>query len=393
MAYRQQPPKPVGGFYPQTKVYSDGSHYIAIPHTERPYRPKRKHVEEVITIKEESPEEVKAEPTNESDAPSDGNAAETLLTLAERPPEEVHGQTGESSQNEDNGLVNAQNNSSLISFDAGQVETQLRDMAAATRCERKLTRKELFNELYAETVGVKKAERRKKIVAAMRPYFKDEKSATEFVNNNFERKRRNLISRRIRLSRKINLQDFNYFVTFTYSDALHTEDTFRKKLKVSLTHLCSRKGWKYVGVWERSPKKKRLHFHGLFNIPQGTMPGFIIEVNDYSLSSHRRQITHQNTYFNDNFGRSDFETIDDSSTLGRAVAYIMKYIEKTGEKIVYSKGLPQYFISDIMTDDIICPIGVEDGKLLLYDNFTCWDEGVLIGTVCGDVIRQLRTSN
>ncbi len=71
----------------------------------------------------------------------------------------------------------------------------------------------------------------------------------------------------------------------------------------------------------------------------------------------------------------------------------MKYIEKTGEKIVYSKGLPQYFISDIMTDDIICPIGVEDGKLLLFDNFTCWDEGVLIGTVCGDVIRQLRTSN
>lgn len=365
MAYRQQPPKPVGGFYPQTKVYSDGSHYIAIPHTTRPYRPKRKHVEEVISVATEPPEEVKAEPTNEPDAPPEENAAETLLTLAERPPDEVHGQTGESPQK----------------------------VKESPKTVRKLTRKELFNELYAETVGVKKAERRKKIVAAMRPYFKDEKSATDFVNNNFERKRRNLISRRIRLSRKINLQDFNYFVTFTYSDALHTEDTFRKKLKVALTHLCSRKGWKYVGVWERSPKKKRLHFHGLFNIPQGTMPGFIIEVNDYSLSTHRRQITHQNTYFNDNFGRSDFETIDDSSTLGRAVAYIMKYIEKTGEKIVYSKGLPQFFISDIMTDDIICPIGVEDGKLLLYDNFTCWDEGVLIGTVCGDVIRQLRTSN
>lgn len=384
MAYRQQPPKPVGGFYPQTKVYSDGSHYIAIPHTTRPYRPKRKHVEETISVSlppsilsaetvdepllkssVEPPEEVKAEPTNETDAPPEENAAETLLTLAERPPDEVHGQTGESPQK----------------------------AKESPKTERKLTRKELFNELYAETVGVKKAERRKKIVAAMRPYFKDEKSATDFVNNNFERKRRNLISRRIRLSRKINLQDFNYFVTFTYSDALHTEDTFRKKLKVALTHLCSRKGWKYVGVWERSPKKKRLHFHGLFNIPQGTMPGFIIEVNDYSLSTHRRQITHQNTYFNDNFGRSDFEMIDDSSTLGRAVAYIMKYIEKTGEKIVYSKGLPQYFISDIMTDDIICPIGVEDGKLLLYDNFTCWDEGVLIGTVCSDVIRQLRTSN
>ena len=27
--------------YPKTKVYSDGRHYIAIPHTENPYRRKR----------------------------------------------------------------------------------------------------------------------------------------------------------------------------------------------------------------------------------------------------------------------------------------------------------------------------------------------------------------
>lgn len=380
MSYRQQPPKPIGGFYPQTKVYSDGSHYIAIPHTTHPYRPKKKHIEETISVSlptsiltaetvDELPLKSSVEPSaevkNEPDALPDENAVETLLSLAERLPEQVDVKTDETPQNAKDSL----------------------------KIERKLTRKELFNELYAESVGVKKAERRNKIVAAMRPYFKDEKSTVDFVNNNFERKRRNLISRRIRLSRKINLQDFNYFVTFTYSNALHTEDTFRKKLKVALTHLCSRRGWKYVGVWERSPKKKRLHFHGLFNIPQGTMPGYLIEVNDYSLSTHRRQITHQNTYFNDRFGRSDFEDIKDYSTLGKAVAYIMKYLEKTGEKIVYSKGLPQYFISDIMTDDIICPIGVEDGKLLLFDDFTCWDEGVLIGTVGGDVIRQLRTSN
>lgn len=373
MGYRQQKPKPIGGFYPQTKVYSDGSHYIAIPHTTRPYRPRKKHAEEIISVSDKPPDEAENKPCNECKPPPDETAAETLLTLAERPPEAVVGQADETPQNEDYGLV----------------ETQLRNMAAV----RKITRKELFNELYAETVGVKKAERRKRIVAAMLPYFKDEKRAAEFVNANFERKKRNLIARRIRLSRKINLQDFNYFVTFTYNDALHTEDTFRKKLKVTLAHFCNRKGWKYVGVWERSPKKKRLHFHGLFYIPQGAMPGMIIEVNDYSLITHRRQITHQNTYFNDRFGRSDFDVINDNSTLGRSVAYIMKYIEKTGEKIVYSKGLPQFFISDIMTDDIICPIGVEDGKLLLYDDFNCWDEGVLVGKVDKNTIKQLKPSN
>lgn len=57
----------------------------------------------------------------------------------------------------------------------------------------------------------------------------------------------------------------------------------------------------------------------------------------------------------------------------------MKYLEKTGEKIVYSKGLPQYFISDIMEDDIVTTIGLEDKKLLLFDDFTCWDEGDISG--------------
>ncbi len=362
MSYRQQQPKPVGGFYPQTKVYNDGSHYIAIPHTERPYRPKRKHVEEVITVNEELPQETQAEDT-EAGAITDNVIAP--IPLEKNSDEQVVKRTDETTQK----------------------------VKERPKIERTLTRKQLFNELYAETNGIRKTERRKKIIAAMLPYFKDEKSASDFVNANFERKQRNLICRRVRLTRKVNLQDFNYFVTFTYNNALHTEESFRKKLKTALTHLYSRRGWKYVGVWERSPKKQRLHFHGLFNIPQGTMPGYLIEVNDYSLSTHRRQITHQNTYFNEHFGRSDFEAIDDRATLGKAIAYIMKYLEKTGEKIVYSKGLPQYFISDIMTDDIICPIGLEDSKLLLFDDFNCWDEGVLIGKVDTATIKQLRTAN
>lgn len=146
-------------------------------------------------------------------------------------------------------------------------------------------------------------------------------------------------------------------------------------------------------MWERSPGKQRLHFHGLFRIPEGTLPGALIEKEDYNLTTHRRQITHQNTYFNERFGRSDFEAIDDKSKLGHAVAYILKYIEKTGEKIVYSKGLPQYFLSDVMDEDIVCPYGIEDKKLLLYDDFRCWDEGVLMGKVSKDVIDRMPKSD
>ena len=38
--------------YGETKVYFDGSHYIAIPHTEKPYRKGRKFIEEEITVTE-----------------------------------------------------------------------------------------------------------------------------------------------------------------------------------------------------------------------------------------------------------------------------------------------------------------------------------------------------
>ena len=123
------------------------------------------------------------------------------------------------------------------------------------------------------------------------------------------------------------------------------------------------------------------------------MPGMILDIEDYSFNTHKRQITHQNLYFEEHFGRNDFEPIEDQSRLGDAMAYLMKYLEKTGEKIVYSRGLPQYFKSDILDDDVVCPIGMEDQKLLLFDNFSCFEDGVYIGEVSPEVIRQLRKGN
>ena len=366
MAYKwQKEVKPKGGFYPETKVYFDGSHYIAIPHTERPYRPRKKPVEEVITVNANAPpisEEV-------SDVQSD----------VER---EISEQENSAPAKEADALIG------VPIDDYNDTPPNMPQISYI-----KITKKQLFEQLYKENLFLKYRERRDKIIKAMRPYFDDEERTAFYVETNLDRKRRNLIARRIRLTRKANLQNFNYFVTFTYDSALHTEDSFRKKLKNTLGHFCSRKNWRYIGVWERSPEKKRLHFHGVFDIPDGTMPGILYEKSDYSFNKHRRLTTVQNTYFNDRFGRCDFEKIEGYGKLGEALAYIMKYIEKSGEKIVYSKGLPQFFISDIMTEDVVCNIGMEDSKLLLYDDFRCWNEGVLVGTVGTDTIQKLRKSH
>lgn len=347
--------------YGQCKIYSDGNHYIAIPHTERLVRRRRPRKEEIITVREKA-------------------------TVCDKNSASVKTDNDVLRITEPNVVSVADTNASV----ADKAETSGTHSSPLPETETRMTKKELFDKLYDEYIELPRSKRKEAVLADMLPYFKSESSARLYVDGQFERKQRNLISRRMRLARKVNMQELDHFVTFTYSDKLHTEESFRKKLRNTLSHLCSRKGWRYVGVWERSPEKKRLHFHGLFHIPEGTMPGKMSSVSSYSFSSHTRQVTHQNSYFLEQFGRNDFEDITDARRIGDVIAYLTKYIEKSGEKIVYSRGLYAYFISDIMDDDVVCPIGIEDRKLLLFDDFMCFDEGVLMGRVCRDVIRRLR---
>ena len=337
--------------YGETKVYFDGSHYIAIPHTVRPTKRRPKPIEEEITVIQGNEEGSTVEPSVSLETTDNTNLEE-------------------------------------------KVQKPTENSEKPTKTTIKMTKKELFDNLYTKYLDLPKRKRREKLLQEMQPYFKKYEYCELYVDSNIERRQRNLICRRIRMTRKANLAGFNYFCTFTYDDKKHTEASFKKGIKTCLRNLCYRKNWKYMGVWERAPKTNRLHFHGLFNIPPNSMPGILSIVKDYDTRSHKMQTSIQSSYFNERFGRSDFKEIDEQEKrLGNALAYLMKYIEKTGEKIVYSKGLPQYFISDIMDDDIVCTIGQEDKKLLLFDDFTCWDEGCLVGKVSPEVIAQMRKCN
>ena len=256
--------------------------------------------------------------------------------------------------------------------------------------EKEIDLNKYFEKLYKNNLDKKVKDRNRIIVESLKLYIKNQEILKQFVKDNLKRKLRNLIERRKRFIRKIYLQEWSYFCTFTYDNKKHNEDSFKTKLSNALKHLSNRKGWKYTGVWERSPKNNRLHFHALIYIPNNDLE--FIEVRDFSTKSHKMQTTYQSKYFLERFGRNDFAPIT-PFTLSQSMAYIMKYLGKTEERIVYSKGLPTYFISDIMEDDIVCTIGIEDRKLLLFDNFNCWDEGVLIGKVNKETISQLRKSN
>lgn len=317
--------------YSKVKVYSDGSHRIGIPYEPNPYvRKRRKQPEEVITVTEPA-EDVSATPDNDVVA---GN-------------------------------------------EPAQTE---RENIPTVPKQKQMTRKELFEELYQKSADIrKKRERKAYVQREMLPYFKDSISCRAFVEDNFNRKHRNMICRKTRLWRKINQQTFNYFVTFTFDDKKHTEESFQKALNTCLQHFSSRKDWLYIGAWERAPETGRLHFHGIFYIPEGAMSGKLEEVRDYDTRKKRMQTIQQNTFFAERFGRNEFRPIHHSSELPQMVKYLMKYIEKSGGKLVYSRGLYQYFETDIMDEDIICPYGLEERKFILFDDFGCWIEGEYIG--------------
>ena len=101
----------------------------------------------------------------------------------------------------------------------------------------------------------------------------------------------------------------------------------------------------------------------------------------------------QNTYFNQRFGRSDFESIDQSikQLYNGILQYLLKYLAKSGEKITYSRGLPSYITADIADDDVVTEMGLWSQKLLLFDNATLYNEGEILGTLDDDALIQRLT--
>lgn len=131
----QQQVKPKGGFYPETKVYFDGSHYIAIPHTERPFKPRKKHIEEVVSVRDKWPqlEELSAEEAADSSFQDNANSA----------PEE-----------KSDALIGVEN------IDSPHNMCQITENPS---------KKELFEKYYSEYINERRSERRKKIIEAILP--------------------------------------------------------------------------------------------------------------------------------------------------------------------------------------------------------------------------------
>ena len=208
--------------------------------------------------------------------------------------------------------------------------------------------------------------------------FDDTVDMDEYIEHGIKRRLNNILHRKKRFRRKGFLNKWTHFVTFTYDDKKHTEESFRRKLRKCLSNLRTRRGWKYMGVFEYAPETGRLHFHGLVYVPDGEMLGKIYEKEDYSTAQQKMQITHPNTFFEENFGRNDFEELTEMQLKhGNQMEYILKYIGKTGERIVYSRGIPTEIEKEISQSEVLCEFFDFVGKFVLADSAVDWQTDIM----------------
>lgn len=237
--------------------------------------------------------------------------------------------------------------------------------------------REIFDGLYLYTLkeGKSKDETRAFLQDNLAHLFPDDSTLNAFIDENIKRKKNNLHNRKKRFRRKANLNRWTYFITITYDSEKYTEQAFRAKLRKCLCNLHTRRGWRYMGVFERAPETGRLHFHALLYVPDGEMLGEIKEKQDYSTKKHRMQTTHENSFFAETYGRNDFEELKPAMR-GECVGYILKYLEKTGERITYSRGTPAELYADIDKRDVITEMRDFVLKYVLFDDVIDWETDI-----------------
>jgi len=220
----------------------------------------------------------------------------------------------------------------------------------------------------ARKQGLRDSKAKAYIKSGLIDNFDDGDHWDAYIAHRWERDLANRYGRRRRFKRKAHMNDWNYFVTITYDDKKHNADSFRASLKKCFSNFHTRRGWYYMGVFETSPTE-RLHFHALLYVPDGQMVGDIFETKDYSFKYRTTQTAMQNSFFLDRFGRNDFEHITEFDLkYGAAIDYIIKYLDKSGESVFYSRGIPEYLLTHLSKDDIFCEIFDFIPKYLFFDD-------------------------
>ena len=237
-----------------------------------------------------------------------------------------------------------------------------------------------FDSMYFEAVrrGLKGEEMVEYIQAGLEKLYPALPTLRNYILEKIDKKKRNLWKRIKRFKRKANMNKWNYFVTFTCDPKKHTQESFMKKLRKCLSNLHTRRKWRYMGVFERGEARGSIHFHALMYVPEGEMIGSIEEKKEYSTKRGGVYTRYANTFFDENFGMSDFQEVNPILLQrGETSRYLVKYIMKTGEKAVYSRGIPGEICKELSDSCIVGEYVDFVRKYVFWDNVIDWERDVM----------------
>ena len=236
-----------------------------------------------------------------------------------------------------------------------------------------------FDSLYfqAKRKGLKDDDMVDYIQAGLEKLCPADPALRNYSLEKIDKKQRNMWKRIKRFKRKVSMNRWNYFVTFTCDPKKHTEESFRKKLRKCLSNLHTRRGWKYMGVFEYGEANGAIHFHALIYVPDGEMIGEIVRKREYSTKRGERYTRYGNTFFDENFGISDFQEVNPILLKrGGTSRYLVKYITKTGEKAVYSRGTPGEIYRELSDNDVVGTYLDFVTKYVLWDDVIEWERDI-----------------
>ena len=232
--------------------------------------------------------------------------------------------------------------------------------------------RDLFDVLYLSALraGKKGEELKAELRAGLLSSFPELSDHIEtYLDEQIERTLQNLYRRKKRAYRKANMHKWTYFITITYDGEKMSEDEFKRKLKKCLANFHTRRGWRYMGVFERGELNDRLHFHALLYVPAGQMVGELFERKQYSTKRHQWETVQDNTFFAERFGNCEFDEIDEKQMrYGNAAGYILKYLEKSDERLVYSRGTPDHIYMALPQSAFVCKFLDFVDKFVLFDS-------------------------
>ena len=176
----------------------------------------------------------------------------------------------------------------------------------------------------------------------------------------------NYFQRIKRAERKAYLLKANYFATFTYDSSKTTEEEFVRSLKKALENMTYRFKWAFMGVPELGEEGQRKHFHFLVRIPsQAAFPMQNYAKAQYSTKRHRWEILTCNKFF-DKFGNNSFEAIEPGTReYTQRVGYLLKYLLKSGAKIIYSRNVPSEELRVVRTEKEVQLVRYSHGKVYI----------------------------